>query len=601
MLSRFHHFCSICLLSCICMLLVGCAFDEHFDRKLKLNREEIEEKLLHKKDENYAQSQSNITLDEELNFLPIISLPEEPKIRNDKLVSMTITDDIDIKDVIIELSRLADIDIEIDPKITGGIILHVQDKPLSEVIKRIAKLADLRYIVDNNVLRIERDTPYLHSYQVDFINVVRSNTSNIQTSISMGSSGDSGSLDAGSGTSIESSYTGDLWSEVISNIKAMLSYSNKQKQIDRTVTTRTSSNIATNRHDNPHNDPHNDPQNMIDVSGASEENNEDVINVNKTAGIINVFATSSQHKDVAQYLAKVKATTSAQVLIEAKIVEISLEEEYRSGVNWSLISKGRNSLGGFININQSNNSAPGIMGILRPQNKASVNGNADGVDALLQLTEKFGTVNTLASPRIHAMNNQQALLSFVENQVYFTVDITPGQAGENASTQAILNSSLNTIPLGIILNLQPSINIETSEILMNVRPTITRANKYIKDPALEYILQTQNPGISVTNEIPQIVVRELDSMVRIRSGDIMVIGGVIDQYRSNTDEGVPGVNRMPVVGNMFKTSNKTSRTVETVIFLKATIVDSANIDQNDVQFYKDFTHDPHPVSFPSRM
>ena len=552
----------------------GCAFDDYFDRKLQLHREEIESKLLHQKDENYAVRNDNGNLDEDLKFLPILSLPEEPKIRNDKIVSMTITEDIDIKDVIIELSRLADIDIEIDPKISGGIILNVQDKPLSEVIERISNLGQLRYSVNNDVLRIERDTPYLHSYQVDFINIVRSNSSNIQTHISMGSKSESAGLDSGSGSSIESSYTGDLWSEVIDNIKSILEFSNQQALLTQ-----------------------NNAPDALEGGGNSAATSDSVINVNRTAGIINVFANSIQHKDIAQYLAKVKATTSAQVLIEAKIVEVSLEEEYRSGINWSLIGKGSGSLGGFINIERNNNSAPGILGVLRPQNKASIQGRGEGVDALLQLTEKFGTVNTLASPRIHAMNNQQALLSFVENQVYFTVDITPGQAGDNATTQATFNSSLNTIPLGIILNLQPSINIETNEILMNVRPTITRANKYIKDPALEYILQTQTPDISVNNEIPQIVVRELDSMVRIRSGDVMVIGGVIDQYRTNTDEGVPGAAKMPVFGNMFKSVDKVSRTVETVIFLKATIVDSAHIDQGDAQFYKDFTHDPHPMHF----
>jgi len=181
--------------------------------------------------EDYRQklTDNNHTIDKSISSLPpipefsrIISKAKMPSIASDKLVTIAVTEDIPLKDVLIELSRTADVDMELDHNIVGGIILKVKNKPFSEVIERICSLANLRFYNNNGVLKIERDIAYLDNYALDFLNINRSNSNTSQISTSMktsSESGGSGSSAQGSTSSLKSSYDGDLWLSVENDVK----------------------------------------------------------------------------------------------------------------------------------------------------------------------------------------------------------------------------------------------------------------------------------------------------------------------------------------------------------------------------------------------
>lgn len=561
--------------------------------------------------------------------------PAPPAVGTDKRITLNVTEDVPLKEVLIELARRADIDIEIDPNIKGSIIFRAKDRPFSEVIDRIAELTGLRYSVQNGVLKVERDFPYVENYQVDFLNLKRSNSGevNITTQVLSGGGNTSGggdsSLTSGSTNRLSSEYEGDLWAPVEENIKNILSlYGTAPQSVNEDggklnsasddglgeVLGEVTAAAIPGQPPRPGVAPApaapavrtaartpaasessgGSPKDLI-PSGSS------LLSINKQAGVISVLANQRQHREIKKYLDKVKMQQSAQVLIEAKVVEVTLNDQYRSGIDWSLIL---GKIGGSGDIELGSNFAASTLSEAAGAGNFFTFGirNTDDftLDNFLQLAESFGITRTLSSPRINAVNNQQAVLTFAQNFVYFELDVQEENFFSSSTTDGTRNltidSTVRTVPLGVILTLQPSINLDTNEIIMNIRPTLSRQRGQVSDPAVSYIAERQ--GISnIESNIPIVEVRELDSIIKIKSGQVMVIGGLMEERTNNRETGVPYLDKMPFAGNLFKKVSKDTDVVETVIFIKATIVPGFGVDPADKRVYRKFTNDPRPLSF----
>lgn len=564
--------------------------------------------------------------------------PSPPAVGTDKRITLNVTEDVPLKEVLIELARRADIDIEIDPNIKGSIIFRAKDRPFSEVIDRIAELTGLRYSVQNGVLKVERDFPYVENYQVDFLNLKRSNSGevNITTQVLSGggnaSGGSDSSLTSGSTNKLTSEYEGDLWIPVEENIKNILALYGTTPQsvnenggkassasddgLGEVLGEAASAALPTQQALRPGLPtapgataaaaaPRAATATASSSGGSSKDlipSGSSLLSINKQAGVISVLANQRQHREIKKYLDKVKLQQSAQVLIEAKVVEVTLNDQYRSGIDWNVIlgklaGSGDIEIGNTFGANALTDAAGGAgnfftLGIRNTDDFT--------LDNFLQLAESFGVTRTLSSPRINAVNNQQAVLTFAQNFVYFELDVQEENFFSSSTTDGTRNltidSTVRTVPLGVILTLQPSINLDTNEIIMNIRPTLSRQRGQVADPAVSYIAERQ--GISnIESNIPIVEVRELDSIIKIKSGQVMVIGGLMEERSSNRETGVPYLDKMPFAGNLFKSVTKDTDVVETVIFIKATIVPGYGVDPADKRVYRKFTNDPRPLSF----
>ncbi len=569
------------------------------------------------------------------NVSQLLIDPKAPTVGKDKLITLNVTEEIPLKEVLVELARRADIDVELDPNIRGGIIFRAKDKPFSEVIDRICELTGLRYSVINGVLKVERDFPYVENYHVDFLNLNRSNSSGVNISTQVlsgggGGGGDTGKLTSGSQNNLKSDYEGDLWKSVEENIKNILTnYGKNSPGISEAAQDATPSDdglgevlgekqrvqpnapaaagqVAAapptpkplNKDSSPKIAGESADASDIIPSGAS------ILSVNKQAGVIAVLANQRQHREVVKFLDQIKRQQSAQVLIEAKVVEVALNESHRNGIDWSVAAKSFSGLPDVRIGSRFSQSALPTDGSLTNDfftlalpNQEVLGIKGLNLDGFIQFAEGFGVTRTLSSPRINAINNQQAVLTFAQNFVYFKVDIQQNNTTTTAGSGQTVNvsSTAQTVPIGIILTLQPSINLDTNEITMNVRPTLTRKVDEKRDPAVE--LQAREIGSDVQSIVPVIEVRELDSILKIKSGQVMVIGGLMQENIENTDNGVPYLSKMPFTGNLFKKTEKSSKVIETVIFIKATIVPGFGVDPADKKVYRKFTNDPRPLTF----
>ena len=558
----------------------------------------------------------------------IIAAPRPPKLGQSKLVSVAVTDDVPLKDVLIELARLADVDIEVDSGIAGGISFRAKDRPFNEVIERISSLAGLRYSMRNNVLRVERDLPYIQTYMLDMLNIDRSSSGSFDiTSAGAGAGTGTGGSVGGSSSKISADSKGDFWEKFKETLDKIIGYQQASFVSDATVQPQPAApqpqqSVPPQGGDQsmmPPGGPENSvpvmappvpPQVRTATSGPGNSSSAgSFYSLNRQSGTLTVSGTEHQHEIIRRFLHAIESNISAQVLIEAKIVEVTLNDRYQTGINWGKF--------GGTSLNFTGNFLPAInsanAGIIT-FNKSDIFKSGIDLNGVVRLLDEFGTTRALSSPRLNATNNQQAVLSFAENIVYFNVILSTTDAvagtGGSAGTPAkvTVTSTMQKAPVGITLALQPSINMENNEITLSVRPTLTRVTKFVDDPSFEINKAIAAAQITDTNllaslaavksPIPQLEVRELDSMLKVASGQVMVIGGLLEDRVTNNDAGVPAISEVPVFGNLFKAVDKLNSKKELIILLRATIVSPrGSADAADKAIYEKFTDDPRPLNF----
>lgn len=558
----------------------------------------------------------------------ILVTPQPPKVGQEKLVSVAVTDDVPLKDVLIELARLADVDIEVDSGITGGIAFRAKDRPFNEVVARIADLAGLRYTMKDNVLRIERDTPYVQMYSLNLLNIDRSAVSSINVAINSGGgggggSGAGGSVNSGSSSAITGASKSDFWERFEASVQQILNYVPPQRTSDATVAAQPAPIIEPAGGGAGQPAPVPPPAAPAGGGGNNASSAGTSLVINRQAGTMTISANDRQHKMVQRFIDKIVANSSAQVLIEAKILEVTLDDEFRTGINWGKLGGGSIRMAGdSVNFPSvatvGTSSAPNVVyfptrfggGNAATDNVASFLFNKSirnlDIEAAVKLLDRFGTTRTLSSPRLTATNNQQAVLSFAKNLPYFkiTATVTPGTTGTSSGAPTpntvTVNSELNWVPLGLILSLQPSIDTEKNEVTLSVRPTLSReVGERVNDPAVSLAIQQSGlENSEVKSEIPVVEVRELDSIMKVRSGQVVVIGGLMKDEVANADQGIPGVSEIPFLGRAFKGVDRQRQLSELVIFIRATIVSPGGYaDQADRNLYEKFSNDPRPLTF----
>ena len=272
---------------------------------------------------------------------PYVSSPmelEDPM----PLVSISVNQTVPLRDLLFELADQAGFDIEMDPQIQGSIILTARNRPFDEVIDRIADMAGLRYKLEDGLLRVQLDRPYHRNYKLDYVNVVRALDSSISLDVSV-VSGDG--ADVGSAASIETASEADFWTELSTNLEQILTSS------DNFVSLATLSNpqvqsvpptlpLQYDQQGNPvvSGTPVLNVQFPAGESEPALPNVPATFSMNRQSGMISVYASHRQHNEIKEYLDKLKASITSQVLIEAKILEVSLTDEYAAGINWGSIT-----------------------------------------------------------------------------------------------------------------------------------------------------------------------------------------------------------------------------------------------------------------------
>lgn len=583
------------LLYLIVFIIAGCSYD----KEAGLSKEDYRNLNKPKKFDSVRKAEPPIP---ELHSIIASPAPPVKSIADTKRVTISITDTTPLRDVFIELARRASLDLELDPRIRGGIIFSAIDRTVKEVVERICNISGLVYELKNNVLHIERDKPYAVNYRIEALNLTRASKSKISTNTDVFSAvSGGGSGEGNSSTSqITSETSNDFWAEIETNIEKIISVKHDSNiLVSYEAKTLQLAPVAPEAIEtqNLNEEEQAAGVNLPTVSATalpieSKPETENYFTINKVTGIISVYGSSKVQKSVKEYLDKIKSAISSQVLIEAKIVEVSLSEQFRSGINWQSLNNG--------NFNFSTKFGRSLLfpsvSDVPPTGAISfrTGGGAD-INGLVDLISSFGTVRTLSSPRLTVMNNQTAVLKVAENEVYFKIEIEREDL-ENGTTRANITSTLNTVPIGLVMNVQPIIERKSGQITMALRPTISRISRYVTDPGVA--LSAASLNVDVESLIPVVEVRELDSVITIQTGEVVIMGGLMQEKVQKTENGIPVAQDIPVLGRAFKGRNDVTEVTELVIFMRATIIgDRDSITPADESVYNKFAKDPRPIAF----
>jgi MSHA biogenesis protein MshL len=536
-----------------------------------------------------------------------LPVPPRPKPTAKPETYSVVVNNVNVRELLFALARDAKVNVDIHPGITGTVTLNAIDQTLPQLLSRISKQVDVRYELDGPNLAVMPDSPYLRVYKIDYVNMDRQTTGQVSVSSEIigqsaggGASGGTGGASSGgagggqntSRVSVRNTASNKFWETLVDNVKDILRETDK-------VLPAGSAQGAPAAQAQPGGAQSAGGGGAPGAPGAGPSATfREAASVipNAEASVLTIRATARQHEKIQEFLDQVLVSAKRQVLIEATIVEVNLNNTYQQGIDWAIFTGGWQLFGGGLFRGAAQAIAPipaaGVLTALPTGNTFVGQYNSNSLKFSLQLLETFGNVRVLSSPRISAISNQTAVLKVVENIVYFTISAQTTQAQTTALTT--FTTTPNVVPVGIILSLTPQIS-ETDSVLLSVKPTISRVLSYVNDP--NPALAQSNPPI--VSRIPQILTREMESVIKMSSGQIAVMGGLIqDQLQDNSDT-IPGVNRIPFFGDFFSNKNIQNTKTELVIFMRPQVIRDPSVD-GDYRGYRvflpgeDFMSQPNP-------
>ena len=430
----------------------------------------------------------------------------------------------------------------VPPEVSGTISANLKDVTVFEALDAIRELYGYDYKVDGTRIYIKPLTMQTRVFQVNYLTGKRSGTSDIR--VTSGSIADGASNNTGAGTTtttsgsnsrsssssnINTSSTSDFWGELKFSLDAIV--------------------------------------------GVGAKDGRSVV-ISPQSGVVVIRAMWGELRDVAAYLKATQLSVDRQVILEAKILEVQLNDSYQSGVNWAAFGKGGNSrlsagrqapAAGL----QPNGS---LLGTKFPDGIAATAaglGNLFGLAfqtsnfaALISFLETQGTVHVLSSPRIATMNNQKAVLKVGTDEFFVTNVSTTTTTGTATTT----NPSVTLQPFfsGVALDVTPQID-ESGNVILHIHPSVSNVTTVERSVNL-------GSGGSLTLPLASSSISETDSVVRGRDGHVVAIGGLMRQSSTYDRSQLPGASNVPVVGALLRNTNETTQKRELVILLKPIVV-----------------------------
>lgn len=290
--------------------------------------------------------------------------------------------------------------------------------------------------------------------------------------------------------------------------------------------------------------------------------------VNPQAGVITIRAKPDEIREVKQFLNISQQRLERQVILEAKILEVTLSDGYQQGINWTNLSSTLG--GGSINIARTAISTvlPGqdsIGELLGGQTNVTI---SDGnFEAVLSFMGTQGDLNVLSSPRVTAANNQKAVIKVGVDE-YFVTDVNIEYVLVNGENERQIDYEFTPFFSGISLDVTPQID-DKGNVLLHVHPAVID----VEEKTYEFINNAPMARSSI---------RESDSVIRAKDGDVVVIGGLMKSNTLDKVSKVPWLGDIPGLGNLFRNTTKLTQKTELVILLKPTVV-GVNTWQQEIE------------------
>jgi len=494
---------------------------------------------------------ANVTA-ELLPALPVLQGSSAQQDRFDLAV-----DGVAARDFFIGLVKGTDLNIVVPPDLSGTLSLDLQNITIDEVMQVVRDTYGYDYVQKGNLYRVLPNGMRTQIFKIDYLNVQRMGSS--ETQVSSGQVSSAGSSDNSTGNADNDADDGDD------------SDTDARAVVGTRLKTITDADFWAG---------------LAETIGIiiGDGNGRRVV-VSPQSGMVIVHALAGELRSVQEFLGKAELSLRRQVILEAKILEIQLSDGFQAGVNWSALAEagdGKNVIFGtglqntariIDPVTGATTLANTILGtptaISMPSD--SVGGvfsaalNLKDFNALIDLLSTQGSVQVLSSPRISTVNNQKAVIK-VGTDEFFVTEISSETTTTSSSTTPTIDVELTPFFSGIALDVTPQIS-ENGEVILHIHPTVSEVEDQTKTVV--------GPNGNLVLPLALSSIRETDSIVRARNGQVVVIGGLMKNNSTDSNAKTPFLGDLPLLGSAFRQKRQSSIKSELIILLKPIVADDA--------------------------
>jgi MSHA biogenesis protein MshL len=455
--------------------------------------------------------------------------------------------DQDLTAVVRVLANQFGLQYQVDPAVRARVNTNLRNKTLPEALDAIMPQG-ISYEIRNGVLRVGPARLETRTFSLDYVALARVGTAStvIQRRLASGGIGGSGGTTgtggglSGGGAGGADVITGvsiaDVWEDVRVAVEALtfdVAAGASAGQAAASVPSSAAVGGASIAGGRPYSRATADGRRLI---------------VNPIAGQITVTALPRRLDQIEYFIKNFESAIQRQVLIEAKIVEVNLDKSYEFGIDWNVVAS-----------NGSGKLSPGA-GRAGSNVELTFNGGGAQISAVLTLLSSQGEVRVLSSPRVSALNNQRAVFDVTTGEIVFNSSKQP-VVGPNGTTTFIETVTPTQVNVGIVLDVLAQIGADNT-VTMNIRPVVTSVARTASFTSADGALF----------QAPVIDTRESDTMARLRGGETIIIGGLMQTRHEKVKSGVPVLRSIPLLGRLFTRTVEIERKAELVIFLTPTII-----------------------------
>lgn len=510
-----------------------------------------------------SPSLTDLPKEKRLEELPVLQLEEKVKKPESPRVYSIFVRDADIRDILQGFSKESKVNIIVDPDVSGKVTIDLEDVTMAQAMDALLTPMGLEYRVDSGFIRVSKPKAITRIFRLNYILTRRKGERDLSTSVGSTTGGGAGGAGLAAGKSeVKGEDTQDIFQEIEISLVAIGLKSTGMAGAQGGGGAGASLSIITTL--------------PPGVKG--------LFSINRQAGIILVTAFPEVIAKVGELLEAVEGTIQRQVLIQTKIVEVFLNDEFRYGINYDMLFGSRSTTGNrrppAASFGQSMKADRTLLPNIA-RDISSVAGffqftlRTGDIEPIVEALSIQGDVNVISSPKISTLNNQTAIIRVGQQKTFFSVSTTTQSAGTGLITSSTVDK--DTITVGVTLDVTPQIS-QDGFITMNIHPSVT-----------EQVGETSVSTPTSSATAPILDVRETDTVIRVKDGETIAIGGLMQDKKNLNENQVPILGKIPGLSFLFKEVDNKKSKRDMVIFLTPTILVGDRVEDlstEDVQRLK---------------